>query len=65
MLPTLRTWLRNDAQPSRTCEELFIHRNSLSYRLRRIEELLGISLDTLDGRATCLMALRLVELEPY
>lgn len=65
LLPTLRTWLRNDAQPSRTCEELFIHRNSLSYRLRRIEELLGISLDTLDGRATCLMALRLVELEPY
>lgn len=65
LLPTLRTWLRNDAQPSRTCEELFIHRNSLSYRLRRIQELLGISLDTLDGRATCLMALRLVELEPY
>ena len=65
LLPTLRTWLRNDAQPSRTCEELYIHRNSLSYRLRRIEELLGTSLDTLDGRATCLMALRLVELEPY
>lgn len=65
LLPTLRTWLRNDAQPSRTCEELFIHRNSLSYRLRRIQELLGVSLDTLDGRATCLMALRLVELEPY
>ena len=65
LLPTLRTWLRNDAQPSRTCEELFIHRNSLSYRLRRIEQVLGLSLDTLDGKATCLMALRLVELEPY
>ncbi len=65
LLPTLRTWLRNDAQPSRTCEELFIHRNSLSYRLHRIEQLLNVSLDTLDGRATCLMALRLVELEPY
>lgn len=65
LMPTLRTWLRNDAHPSRTCEELFIHRNSLSHRLRRIENLLHISLDTLDGRATCLMALRLVELEPY
>lgn len=65
LLPTLRVWLRNDAQPSRSCEELFIHRNSLSYRLRRIEELLGISLETLDGRATCLMALRLVDLEAY
>nr|WP_244960551.1 PucR family transcriptional regulator ligand-binding domain-containing protein [Pseudoclavibacter chungangensis] len=65
LMPTLRTWLRNDTAPSRTCEELFIHRNSLSYRLRRIEEILGLSLDTLDGKATCLMALRLVELEPY
>jgi hypothetical protein len=65
LLPTLRAWLRNDAQPSRTCEELFIHRNSLSYRLRRIEQILGLSLETLDGKATCLMALRLVELEPY
>ena len=65
LLPTLQAWLRNDAQPSRTCEELFIHRNSLSYRLRRIEQTLGLSLETLDGKATCLMALRLVELEPY
>lgn len=65
LLTTLRTWLRNDAHPSRSCEELFIHRNSLSYRLRRIEELLHISLDTVDGRATCLMALRLVDYESY
>ncbi|RGE21987.1 PucR family transcriptional regulator [Leucobacter sp. wl10] len=65
LLPTLRTWLRNDAHLARTCEELYIHRNSLSYRLRRIEDIIGISLDTLDGRATCLMALRLVDLEPY
>lgn len=65
LLPTLRTWLRNDAQPSRTCEELFIHRNSLSYRLGRIEKLLNIDLSTLDGRSTCLMALRLVDLEVY
>lgn len=65
LLPTLRTWLRNDAQPSRTCEELFIHRNSLSYRLKNIEDLLGVPLSTLDGRATCLMAVRLVDLEAY
>lgn len=65
LMPTLRTWLRNDAHASRTCDELFIHRNSLSYRLRRIEEILHVSLETLDGKATCLMALRLVDLEPY
>ncbi|WP_336660180.1 helix-turn-helix domain-containing protein [Leucobacter sp. USHLN153] len=65
LIPTLRAWIRNDAQPSRTCEELFIHRNSLGYRLRRIEEILGLSLDTLEGKSTCLMALRLVDIEPY
>lgn len=65
LLPTLRAWIRNDTQPSRTCEELFIHRNSLTYRLHRIEDLLKISLDTLEGKATCMMALRLVDIEPY
>lgn len=65
LLPTLRAWIRHNAQASKTCEELFIHRNSLSYRLRRIEEVLGVSLETLEGKSTCLMALRLVDLEPY
>ena len=65
LLPTLRVWLRNDARPSTTCDELFIHRNSLSYRLERIESILGIDLQSLDGKVTCLMALRLVDLEPY
>ena len=33
--------------------------------LKLVEELLGVSLSSLDGRATCLMALRLVDLEAY
>lgn len=65
LLPTLRAWIKHNAQPTRACAELFIHRNSLSYRLRRIEELLNVSLDTVEGQATCLLALRLVDLEPY
>ena len=62
LLPTLETFLRNDAHPTRTCDELFIHRNTLSYRLRKIEQLLDIDLTTLEAQATCLLALRLVEL---
>lgn len=64
LLRTLIVYLQNDAQPTRACKELFIHRNSLSYRLHRIEELLGISLDSLDGRATCLIAIRLAGITP-
>jgi len=62
LMPTLEAFLRNDAHPTRTCDELFIHRNTLSYRLRRIEGLLGVDLTTLEAQATCLLALRLVEL---
>lgn len=65
LIATLRAYLRNDAHATRTCEELFIHRNSLNYRLRKIEGLIRSPLDTVDGQATCLLALRLVDLEPY
>ena len=65
LLDTLRAYLSHDAHPSRTCDALFIHRNSLSYRLRKIENLLRIDLDSVEGQATCLVALRLVELESF
>ena len=65
LLPTLRAFLRNDAQPSRTSAELFIHRNTLNYRLRRIEELLGVALSSLEAQTTCVFALRLWALEGW
>lgn len=62
LLETLETFLQHDAHPSKTCAALFIHRNSLNYRLRKIEALLRLDLNTVDGQATCLFALRLVNL---
>jgi hypothetical protein len=61
LLTTLKTYLACDAHPSRTCEELFIHRNSLSYRLNKIEQLLGVNLSTIDGLTTCHLALSFTE----
>jgi hypothetical protein len=61
LLGTLAAYLESDCQPSRACRILFIHRNTLAQRLRKLEQLLGLSLDTLEGQATCLMALRLRE----
>lgn len=57
LLTTLKTYLACDAQPSRTCEALFIHRNSLNYRLRNIERLLDVDLSSLAGLTTCFLAL--------
>jgi hypothetical protein len=62
LMDTLRAYLANDAQPSKTCNALFIHRNSLNYRLRKIELILRLDLNSVEGQATCLFALRLVDL---
>ncbi|MCH6472405.1 PucR family transcriptional regulator [Sinomonas terrae] len=58
---TLASYLRNAASSRAVCEELFIHRNTLAYRLRRIEDLMGISLDDGEIRTTCLLALRILQ----
>lgn len=62
LLQTLKTYLQADAQPSETSRILYIHRNTLSKRLRLVSTLLRLPLDTLDGQATCLMALRITNL---
>lgn len=61
LLPTLRAFLAHDCQPSRACAALFIHRNTLGQRLAKLERLLKLSLNTLEGQATCLMALRILD----
>jgi len=61
LLETLRAYLLHDAQPSKTCNALFIHRNSLNYRLRKIETLVRLNLNSVEGQATCLFALRLLD----
>ncbi|NKX56052.1 PucR family transcriptional regulator [Arthrobacter mobilis] len=59
LLATLRTYLDSDCHPSRTCHRLFIHRNTLAQRIRKLESLLQVRLDTLEGQTACLMALHL------
>lgn len=41
LLRTLETYLRNDRNVAATARELFVHYNTLRYRLARIDELLG------------------------
>lgn len=57
---TLSSYLRNAANSRAICDELFIHRNTLAYRLRRIEELLQMSLSDGEVRTTCMLALRIL-----
>ncbi|NOJ60039.1 PucR family transcriptional regulator [Arthrobacter sp. 260] len=61
LLDTLECFLAHDAQPSRAAASLYIHRNTLSQRIGKLEGLLKLSLSTLEGQATCLMALRILK----
>ncbi|WP_347110122.1 PucR family transcriptional regulator [Paenarthrobacter sp. S56] len=57
---TLDSYLRHSGNSKEICDELFIHRNTLTYRLRKIEDALGLDLSDGEVRATCLLALSIV-----
>ena len=47
-LPTLKSYIFNLKNTKETASELHIHRNTLLYRINKIEELFGITLDTAE-----------------
>ncbi|MBQ4797239.1 carbohydrate diacid regulon transcriptional regulator CdaR, partial [Pectobacterium versatile] len=58
---TLNAWFRNNVQPGATAKSLFVHRNTLEYRLNRISELTGLYLGNFDDRLLLYVALQLDE----
>jgi purine catabolism regulator len=61
LVRTLAVLLANNRSPTRTAEQLFIHRQTLVYRVRRIEELTSRSLSRTDDVVDLWLALRAVE----
>ena len=58
---TLSSWFRHNVQPLPTSKALFIHRNTLEYRLNRISELTCLDLGNFDDRLLLYVALQLDE----
>lgn len=59
---TLMAWFRHNVQPIATAKALYIHRNTLEYRLNRIAELTGLDIkDSFDDRLLLYIALQLDE----
>jgi carbohydrate diacid regulator len=56
---TLSSWFSNNVQPTATSKALYIHRNTLEYRLNRISELTGLDLGNFDDRLLLYIALQL------
>ena len=59
---TLMAWFKHNVQPIATAKSLYIHRNTLEYRLSRIAELTGLDLkESFDDRLLLYIALQLDE----
>ncbi|QIM19032.1 PucR family transcriptional regulator [Leucobacter coleopterorum] len=55
---TLRVFLAEHGAHRRSAERLGVHRQTLVARIRRIEDITGLSMDQADDRATAWLALR-------
>jgi len=59
----LFTYLQCERRATETCARLHMHRNTVLYHIRRIEEALSVSLDDPEVRLRLLMGYKILELE--
>lgn len=62
LLPSLRAFLEHNARWETAAKVLFVHRHTLRYRIRKVEELTGRSLASARDRMEFFLALRAREL---
>jgi hypothetical protein len=60
-LPTLRAWAESNMNAGSCATMLHVHRNTVYYRLRQVEEATGLDPKTVVGLTDLLVALRLTE----
>jgi DNA-binding PucR family transcriptional regulator len=63
LLQTLRVYLKCGMSARAAARALFVHQNTVPYRLRTIERLLGRNLDDVTALSDVILALRGLELE--
>lgn len=56
---TLEVFLASNGNHMQAARDLHLHRNTLLYRLQRVEELLGVDLDQADARLAVQVALKI------
>jgi purine catabolism regulator len=59
LVKSLRVWLEHHGQWDPSAAQLGVHRHTLRHRLRKVEQLLGSSLNSPDVRAELWLALQL------
>lgn len=64
LVKTIDAYFGHHGNVSQTAESLFVHRNTLLYRIERIQELTGQDLNNADMRLALHLALKLWQLRP-
>ena len=59
-LTTIRTFFENNLNISETARQLYVHRNTLVYRLERIEKAIGLDIRTFDDAMTFRIAVMVI-----
>lgn len=59
---TLRIFLENERNVSVTAQEFFLHRNSILYRINKIEETLNVDLNDFNKRMELLLTFQAIDL---
>lgn len=61
LLSTLSAWFRTGGSPQRTARALHLHANTVSYRIRRVQEIAGLDLDDHQDRLLAQVACEIVD----
>lgn len=61
LISTLKSYLNNGCNLTTTAQAAFLHINTVIYRLQKIEEILGISLNDTEARLNIQMALKVLD----
>jgi hypothetical protein len=62
LLPTVEAFVRHGGRLRETAAEIYVHRNTLAYRLDRAAEMLGVDWKAADARLALQLALRALSL---
>ena len=58
---TLKTFLNNQCEITKTANDLFIHRNTVKYRIDNCEDILGFTISSPENSLNLRLALELSE----
>jgi sugar diacid utilization regulator len=61
LLATLACYFQENSSPQRTARSLHVHPNTVAYRIRRIQEITGLQLDTYRDRLMAQVALEIID----